>query len=288
MNQPLVIAKNVVNVHLESSADTELVTQAIMGQPAWLLEDKGEWLHVRLWDSYTGWLRSCFVRPLEREGYPRSACARVKGLIVDVRSEPKAFAPILTKLVVTTEIETGDVTPELVELKMPDGRSGWARTKDLSLRDDPAPLECRPGADALINNARKFIGTPYLWGGTTPFGIDCSGFVQMCYRMCGCQLLRDAGIQAHDERAVALEPSELQEGDLVFFSRLGDQEKQKITHIGIYIGDGEFIHSAGGSWGVIISRLFEGEYQERYWGARRMTFPACSPVGAREAESAAL
>lgn len=118
------------------------------------------------------------------------------------------------------------------------------------------------GYPDLVEYGKTFLGTPYVWGGTSPAGFDCSGFVQYLYSTyCGCELPRVAS----DQYAAGLpvEQSQLQPGDLVFFSQL--------SHVGMYAGERQFIHSSSpSSGGVIMSSLDEDYYASRYYGAVRI------------------
>ena len=125
----------------------------------------------------------------------------------------------------------------------------------------------RPGslADEIIANAKKYIGVPYLWGGTTPSGFDCSGYVQYIFRQSGITLPRTTTEQYKVGTYVS--KANLIPGDLVF---LQNTYREGISHVGIYIGDGKMIHAENSSTGVIISDIFSGYYGARYVGARRI------------------
>jgi len=121
--------------------------------------------------------------------------------------------------------------------------------------------------EALLRYARYFKGGKYVWGGTTPKGFDCSGYVQYLYKKQGIDLPRTAWSQSKKGRAVTLD--ELQKGDLLFF--LTDKKRGiPVTHVGIYIGNGEFIHAASRKQGIIISPITHGKYRNCFVSARRI------------------
>ena len=119
-------------------------------------------------------------------------------------------------------------------------------------------------AAAVIATAKKYIGVPYVWGGSSPSGFDCSGFVQYVFQQHGIQLNRTASTQY--QHGTYVSRSNLQPGDLVFFQ---DTYTTGISHLGIYIGNGEFIH-ASSSKGVTISQLSNSYWNSHYYGARRI------------------
>ena len=119
-------------------------------------------------------------------------------------------------------------------------------------------------AAAVFATAKKYIGVPYVWGGSSPSGFDCSGFVQYVFQQHGIQLNRTASTQY--QHGTYVSRSNLQPGDLVFFQ---DTYTTGISHLGIYIGNGEFIH-ASSSKGVTISQLSNTYWNSHYYGARRI------------------
>ena len=121
-------------------------------------------------------------------------------------------------------------------------------------------------ADDLIAYAKKFIGTPYAYGGASPTGFDCSGFVQYVVANFGGYLPHSSSDQY--QYGAPVERDELQPGDLVFFSTSGDSAK--IGHVGIYIGDGKFIHSPQSNGSVEISNMTNVYFDQYYYGATRM------------------
>ena len=119
-------------------------------------------------------------------------------------------------------------------------------------------------SSSIVDVALQYLGVPYVWGGTTPSGFDCSGYVQYVFRQCGYSISRTATPQYSDGTPVSY--SNLQAGDLVFFERT--YATDGISHVGIYIGGGEFVHAGGGC--VKISSLSESYYSSRYYGACRI------------------
>lgn len=148
----------------------------------------------------------------------------------------------------------------------PDGVVGPATYSKLMGSDMPRGGQAvsRGGgyARGLINVAFQYLGVPYVFGGTSPWGFDCSGFTQFVFRQCGISLPRTADVQYYNYPKVS--SSNLRPGDLVFF----ETYEPGPSHCGIYIGGGEFIH-AGSSTGVTVATLFGGYWGSRYIGAAR-------------------
>jgi len=119
----------------------------------------------------------------------------------------------------------------------------------------------------LLDYAKFFKGGKYIWGGTTPKGFDCSGYVQYLYKKHGINLPRTAWSQS--KKGLAVSKENLQKGDLLFF--LTDKKRGiPVTHVGIYLGNGEFIHAASRKKGIIISPITHGSYAETFVSARRV------------------
>ncbi len=129
---------------------------------------------------------------------------------------------------------------------------------------DGASASAESEGQNIVDTAMKYLGTPYVWGGTTEKGFDCSGFVQYVYKECGYTIDRTAA--EIYKNGTYVEKENLEIGDAICFS----SHTESIGHVGIYIGDGQFIHASSGSGFVIISDLSEKYYTARYVGARHI------------------
>lgn len=143
-----------------------------------------------------------------------------------------------------------------------DGVLGPATYKALMNREIP-PNRGASQARRMIRVGYSVIGTPYVFGGTTPYGFDCSGFVQYCARNAGITLPRMADEQYYYGRKISM--SQLRAGDLIFFTTY----EPGASHVGIYLGNGNFLH-AGSSTGVTVAPAFTGYWGARYYGACRI------------------
>ncbi len=267
MAQQGVVLNSIVNLHSRPGDTADLVTQATLGMPVHIEEEEAGWYHVRLPDRYRGWLKARGVKiyaPGETP-YPASEqVALIQNLLAFLYYEPQGTyrlpamqVPIGVRLAFTDRVEGW------VQVRLPDGARYWIRQGDVQIvAADYTPP--RGSVAEVLATARRFLGLPYLWGGTTPLGIDCSGFVQLVYRLNGVFLLRDARLQ-YDQPELPPVPQEaLQAGDLLFFGQ------QPIAHVGLYLGDGEFIHATTYRRPIVqISRLDEPYWTGLYRGARR-------------------
>lgn len=262
-----VIVDGVANLYSQPSTKVDMVTQAILGTSASIEESQEGWHYLLLPDQYHGWIGAHHVR-ICAPGEPGYALAgpvaEVQNLMAFLYPEPdgSAHAPIL-QVTIGARLEVADERESWIQVLLPDGVACWMRRGDAAITaaDSRRP---RQSVQEVIRTAKRFLGLPYLWGGTTPLGIDCSGFVQLIYGLNGVQLLRDARIQYTQPDLVVVKDTDLQAGDLLFFGR------ERITHVGMYIGAGEFIHATSYQTPVVqISRLEEPHWTELYRGARR-------------------
>ena len=206
-------------MRLETSDRSELVNQLLYGEVFKVPEKRKSWSRIRLaHDNYVGWIDNKQYQEISEEEYA-FAKAQTPSLI----SDPVQFVSDAHGQLQTVLLGTSIHTLSLLKSTY-DGPSTSGK-KDKSL---------------LIETALQYLNTPYLWGGRTPFGIDCSGFTQMVYRLNGHRLLRDASEQATQGEALSfIEESE--PGDLAFF----DNDEGAIVHVGLIMEDNYIIHAHG-------------------------------------------
>lgn len=263
-----VVIKPVADMFSEPSEDVDVVSQAILGSNVKIVEEKQEWVKVRTADDYLGWMPLRLLRrldPGEKAYASAGRVAQVVNLSANLYREPDVTkrapmvtAPFETRLELMAPVSESD---RWLRVKLPDGRPAWVQRGDTTLDAGPMSIE------ESIALAKRFLGVTYYWGGTSSFGFDCSGFTQMLVRMRGITMPRDADLQAAWAGVVAVKREELKPGDLLFF---GSSDK-KITHTGMYIGQGEFIHDTTNTRPMVqISRLDDQPWTRLLVASRRI------------------
>lgn len=267
-----VVLSAVENMHSGASPDKDVVSQALLGQVVWILEARDGFARIETPDGYAGWVpvRSLFEYPDAKA--PRYAArgtvAEVTSLMANLyrdadvtTARPKAQAPLGARLEVLKPAE--DPQKRWITVRLPSGETAYVQSGDVRLADAAAPRPRGSEAD-LVATARRFTGVPYLWGGMSAHGVDCSGLTSRVYALNGVVLRRDADMQFDDPRARPVERALLRPGDLVFFG------EKRITHVGIYAGDGRFINATTRTRPDVHEESLDDPYwASLYRGARR-------------------
>jgi cell wall-associated NlpC family hydrolase len=248
-SKPLgIVTVSVAVMKTKPSHASELGNQLLAGMVVKLLKKDGGWYYVQsLDDRYLGWMESshlALVTRDEADAFTHSPRVIVTALFTLVREQPAADAPAVADLVVGDVLSTTSTTGAWTAVQLPDGRKGFVSWPDAT--DYQAWKTARVVTPANIEQtARRFMGVPYLWGGTSAKGFDCSGFVKTAFRLNGLELQRDADQQSNQGAAVPTDNdlAALRKGDVLFFGpRPG---VTRVTHTGIYLGGKLFIHCSG-------------------------------------------
>lgn len=219
---------------------SEQYSQLFNGETVEYLREDGRWVLVRQADGYLGWM----YRPYLDMAAPAEATHLVGEPVGLLRQTPQADAPLVSRVLGGTAVTVSRNEAGWAYLALCGGLAGWLPADQLRSR---SALPQKPDAirQQLITDARQFTGVPYLWGGSSSYGLDCSGFVQLVYRLAGLTLPRDADLQMADGRT--LEPP-FQPGDLLFFGESGGH--RHISHVGMSLGGWQMIHASRSRNGV--------------------------------------
>jgi gamma-D-glutamyl-L-lysine dipeptidyl-peptidase len=227
---------------------SELGNQLIMGMVVRILKKEGGWYYVQsLDDRYLGWMETdhlAFVTQEQAQAFSRAPRAIVTSLFASVREQPSADAAPVSDLVVGNILTVTGQAGTWFMVQLPDGRKGFVAQAEAANYDTwKTSRSLTP--ENIEKTARRFMGVPYLWGGTSAKGFDCSGFVKTVFRLNGFEPQRDADQQSNEGAPVGIanDLAQLTKGDVLFFGpRPG---VTRITHTGIYLGEKLFIHCAG-------------------------------------------
>jgi hypothetical protein len=238
---------SVCNIRLNPSYSAELTSQALMGTPVRLLKWNYGWLMVQTPDRYIGWVDSDAIAVLTFDDYlewkssERIFCKGKTGDIYEDAEKKKIISDVVAGCILRIDRISG----KDYRVILPDGRTGFIPIASVMNLDDLDPEKLLT-PENLISWAESFMGIPYLWGGTSVKGFDCSGFVKTVYYLSGIILARDASLQfRHGTETDTMNiPGSLNPGDLLFFGSVREG-KPRATHVAMYTGDTEYIHASG-------------------------------------------
>ena len=284
-------------MRLNPDYESPLETQALMGTIVEIIGEDGYWRQVVTPEPYTAWCTNLGLVEMtaeqinEYKAAPKYICTVQHSGVYETPSVKSRRLSDLSmgNLLRIVYKEGKKVKPSVkkkwAEVMLPDGRKGWTPAADLKPFAEWAGKQ-KLTAENIVSTAMQFEGTPYLWGGASSKGLDCSGLVRLTFMMNGHLLPRNASQQVNHGREIIMEcdhsitpdsdklyqemlkrTKNLQPGDLVFF---GSPEtfwsKEKITHVGIYIGNGRIIHA---SHKVRVNSLIPGQ-KDYYENSHRL------------------
>lgn len=235
----LVVAANLTGLHAQPSFLAELISQMVNGRQVEVLEERDRWVFVRQPDGYLGWT----YRPYLAGGPAPAPTHLVATPITLLWAAPSLTAPLIGRVLSGTSAHIEAEARGWGRLDLAGGGEGWVQTADLRAVSS-LPADTLSRRHQIVQDAAALVGVPYLWGGTSALGIDCSGFVGLAHRLSGVELPRDADMQFAAGRVA--DPPFLP-GDLLFFSGEGTR---KITHVALSLGGWRILHSSRARNGV--------------------------------------
>ncbi|MFZ5965952.1 MAG: SH3 domain-containing protein [Bacillota bacterium] len=267
-----IVTGDKLNVRQQPSKDSPAVASLDKGIEVTIVESADGWYSIILNEQSTGWIHADYV-----EVKPNYSTGRIKGDHVNLRQSPSIDAQVLAKLRIDSIVSVKGYQDGWMNIITQDNVEGWISKDyiDIVLDTEASASSVSRSANRsagfakITDFAQQYLGVPYKWGASSPSGFDCSGFTSYVFKNFGISLARRSSDQAKQGEKVS--KSELKPGDLVFFDTSG-ANNGNITHVGIYIGDGKFIHASSGKNAkkVVISSLAEGYYNEKYVTARRI------------------
>ena len=242
------VATNLTGLYEKPAFGMPLSSELCFGTGLEILDNQGNWVFIKQTDGYLGWA----YRPYLGEGPAPAPTHLVLAPVIEVRAEPNETSAVLTRLVSGTGVVVEETSDGWSYMKA--NKSGWVQALHLRpVNDLPATLEEKRAA--IIRDSQRMTGIPYLWGGTSGNGIDCSGFAQLLHRWVGVDIPRDADMQCNAAKPIG-PPYEV--GDLFFFAE--DNSRRNITHVGISLGGWKMIHSSRSRNGVYVDDVQEVKF----------------------------
>ncbi len=250
-NTPKALVKiSVANIRSNPAHSAELATQATMGTPLNVLKHEGDWYLVQTPDGYLAWVDQGGIQLLsesEMETWLTAPKLIYTNTFGASYSEASANSQVVSDLVTGDVLEKVSEKGSFYEVKYPSGTKAFIKKEEAKLYSEwVSALD--PSEENLVSTSKSLMGLPYLWGGTSSKGVDCSGFTKTIYFLNGIVLPRDASQQVHTGKLIDTTRNfeKLIPGDLLFFGRKAtDSTSEKVVHVGMWIGNNQFIHSLG-------------------------------------------
>lgn len=244
------ITLSVANLRSKPAHSSELVTQATLGTPVTIYKEENNWYLIQTPDRYLSWVDGGGITPISEQRYKEwKATQKViyTHTIGHAYTQPSKDSQVVSDMVAGGVLEFLGEEKEFYKIGFPDGRQAFVH-KGESQEYDSWLAALEPSRESLISTSKTLMGVPYLWGGTSTKGVDCSGFTKTIYFLNGIVLPRDASQQVHTGKQIdeVKEFDKLVPGDLLFFGKPATEtSKERVVHVGMWIGNNEFIHSAG-------------------------------------------
>lgn len=249
------VGTNLTGLYEKPTFGMPLSSQLCYGTELEILEEQGRWVFTRQKDGYLGWT----YKPYLIEGTPETATHLILTASYGLRVQPNRESEIVTRVVSGTGVCIEEIQGEWAKVRAL--KTGWMPLTFLRAIDQfPSSIEEK--RQALLEDSTRMMGVPYLWGGTSGNGIDCSGFARLLHSWIGVDIPRDADMQ--HAAAKPVEPP-FEVGDLIFFAEGGIE--RNITHMGISLGGWKMIHSSRSNNGVYIDDVQEREFLKQIYAS---------------------